>query len=63
MVYWINDMYLLEGKVVITIDDGIATILSVIKSNYVKGMASGYLAHALGKIFILKSTTVFRRSM
>ena len=48
MVYWINDMYLLEGNGVITIDDGIATILSGIKSNYVKGMASGYLAHALG---------------
>ena len=48
MVYWINDMYLLEGKVVITIDDGIATILSGIKSNYVKGIASGYLANALG---------------
>ena len=39
MVYWINDMYLLEGKGVITIDDGLATILSEIKSNYVKGMA------------------------
>lgn len=39
MVYWINDMYLLEGKGVITIDDGLATILSGIKSNYVKEIA------------------------
>ena len=41
-------MYLLEGKGIIIIDDGLATILSGIKSNYVKGIASGYLAHALG---------------
>ena len=42
--------YLLEVNGVITIDDRIATILSGIKSNYVKEIASGYLAMLLDKI-------------